>query len=82
MSNNYHKEKCQSCVRKSCEMKNSTMMVKIIVTGKHAFDWSVTVIKTNSAKTLTFKEGRVPALKEYNKLVQQFKQFGDCIIKI
>ena len=82
MSKSYHEEKCQSCVRKSCELNNPNMSVKIIVTGKHAFNWSVTVIKRSSVKTLSFKGGRVPALKEYNKLIQQFKKFGDCIIKI
>lgn len=77
----YNKQKCTSSVRRVVELSNSVIKVKIIVTGKHAFAWSVTLIKDNYNKTLLFPS-RVPALKEYQRLQSQFKQIGDCSLAI
>lgn len=78
----YNKQKCQSCIRRVCDLENSTTKVRIIVAGKHAYEWTVTVIKQESRKSLTFPTGRLAALKEYQRLQQQFKMFGDCSLKI
>lgn len=78
----YNKEHCQSCIRRCIDLENSTTKVRIIVSGKHAFAWTVTVIKEQTRKSLTFPTGRIAALHEYQRLQQQFKQFGDCSLAI
>lgn len=78
----YNKQKCQSCIRKVCDLENKTTKVRIIVSGQHAFAWTVTLIKEQTRKSLTFPTGRVAALKEYQRLQQQFRQFGDCSLAI
>lgn len=77
----YNKQKCTSSIRRVSELNNSVTKVKIIVTGKHAYAWSVTLIKESYNKTLTFA-GRIPALKEYQRLITQFRQVGDCSLGI
>lgn len=78
----YNKQKCQSYIRRVCDLENSTTKVRIIVSGKHAFAWTITLIKETSRKSLTFPTGRLAALKEYQRLQQQFKMFGDCSLRI
>lgn len=78
----YNKQHCQSCIRRVCDLKNSTTKVRIIVSGKHSFAWTVTIIKEETRKSLTFPTGRLAALKEYQRLQQQFKKFGDCNLAI
>lgn len=78
----YNQQKCQSCIRRVCDLENKTTKVRIIVSGKHSFAWTVTLIKEQSVKSLTFPSGRIAALKEYQRLQQQFKQFGDCNLAV
>lgn len=78
----YNKQHCQSCIRRVCDLENSTTKVRIIVSGKHSFAWTITLIKEETRKSLTFPTGRLSALKEYQRLQQQFKMFGDCSLAI
>lgn len=78
----YNKSKCQSRIRRVCELKNHLISIKIIVAGQHAFSWSVTLIRNGVEKRLEFPGGRIPALKEYQRLQTQFRQVGDCSLAI
>lgn len=78
----YNQQKCQSCIRRCINLENPTTKVRIIVAGKHSFAWTVTVIKQETKQSLTFPSGRIAALKEYQRLQQQFKMFGDCSLRI
>ena len=78
----YHKEKCSSCIRRVCDLKSHLVIVRIVVAGQHAFSWSVTLIRNGVEKRLEFPGGRIPALKEYQRLQTQFRQVGDCSLAI
>ena len=78
----YNKQKCQSCIRRMCDLENSTTKIRIIVSGQHSFAWTVTLVKNNKSQSLRFPTGRLAALKEYQRLQQQFKMFGDCSLAI
>lgn len=73
MSKIYHKEHCQSVIRQVHKLDK----IVIILTGQHAFKYSVTIKKNNSNKSLVFAN-RTLAIKEISKLKKQYKQFGDC----
>lgn len=78
----YNKQKCQSCIRRMCDLENSTTKIRIIVSGQHSYAWTVTLVKDNKRQSLRFPTGRLAALKEYQHLQQQFKMFGDCSLRI
>lgn len=78
----YNKQKCQSCICRMCDLENSTTKIRIIISGQHSYAWTVTLIKGNSRQSLRFPTGRLAALKEYQRLQQQFRLFGDCSLRI
>lgn len=78
----YNKSKCQSRIRRVLDLENKTTKVRIIVAGQHAFSWSITLIRNGVEKRLEFPEGRIPALREYQRLQTQFRQVGDCSLAI
>lgn len=77
----YHKEKCQSTVRRVVTLDSGLIPVKIIVAGKHAYSWSVTVIRLGIEKSLSFP-GRIEALKELQNLKTQYRLVRDCKLAI
>lgn len=63
MAKNYHRERCQSCIRMSII---DPIGRQIILTGIHAFEWSVAIISTDKI-TVTQFSNRVTATKEFNR---------------
>ena len=60
----YHKENCNTLVR---EVIVDIWGRKIVISGTHAFEYSITVISiTGKAVTTTYKNGR-EARKEFQK---------------
>lgn len=77
----YNPKHCHSVIRRCLDLESRISRVRIIVAGKHAFGWSVTVIKEGYNKSLTFPN-RVAALKQYQELQTQFRLVGDCSLKV
>lgn len=77
----YNKQNCQSCIRRVVTLNSGLIPVKIIVAGKHAYSWSVTVIRLGIEKSLSFS-GRIEALKELQCLKTQYRLVGDCKLEI
>ena len=77
----YNKQNCQSCIRRVVTLNSGLIPVKIIVAGKHAYSWSVTVIRLGIEKSLSFP-GRIEALKELQRLKTQYRLVGDCKLAI
>lgn len=73
MSKIYHKENCQSIVRQVYKLDK----IVIILAGQHAFNYSVTIKKNNSSKSLIFANRNL-AIKEISELKKQYKKFGYC----
>lgn len=63
----FHRDKCQARVRKSYTTKFGSV---ISLLGKHAFEWSVGVIKNDGKAfmSITTYPNRKIATQEYNKL--------------
>lgn len=60
----YHREKCTSCIR----MKTKDIFGRdLILTGTHAFEWSVSIISKGSIVRMEFRN-RIAATKEFNRL--------------
>lgn len=81
MAREYHKEKCQSCIRRVYDLDSGINKVRIIVAGQHAFKWSLTLIKHGEYKQLLLPN-RIKALKELQQLLTQYRQVGDCSLAI
>lgn len=65
----FHEDKCQSKVRKTFidKITNKT----VILSGKHAFDWQVTIIDKT---TVVYNfDNRVRAVKEFERIVKFYK---------
>lgn len=77
----YHKEKCQSTVRRVITLDTGLVPVTIIVAGKHAFNWSVTLVRLGIEKSLICS-GRPEALKELQRLKTQYRLVGDCKLAV
>lgn len=77
----YNKQKCQSCIRRVVTLDSGLIPVKIIVVGKHAYSWSVTLVRLGIEKSLSFP-GRAEALKELQNLKTQYRLVGDCKLAI
>lgn len=77
----YNKQNCQSCIRRVVTLDSGLIPVKIIVAGKHAYSWSVMLIRLGIEKSLLFS-GRVEALKELQHLKTQYRLTGDCKLTI
>lgn len=77
----YNKSNCQSCIRRVVTLDSGLIPVKIIVAGKHAYSWSITLIRLGIKKSLSFP-GRVEALKELQNLKTQYRLVGDCKLAI
>lgn len=62
----FHKDNCESKVRKvALDINGDT----IVLTGTHAFDWSVNVVNKRKATIVCFSfSKRKKAMKEYNRL--------------
>lgn len=64
MKHTYHRENCDTLVR---EVIVDAWGRKIVISGTHAFEYSITVISiTGRAATTTYKNGK-EARKEFNK---------------
>ena len=72
----YNKRNCQSCVRQEHKLREGYKPITLIVTGQYAFKWSVTIVKVNSSKSLTFPN-RLACLAEVSRLKKMYKQFND-----
>lgn len=59
----FNEDKCSSCIRGSFQDKIGRT---IILSGKHAFKWHITVIWKNTSTIYEFSN-RIEATKEYNK---------------
>ena len=70
----FHKEKCQSCIRRYVKL-DTYEPITIIVTGKHGFEWNITIQKENKQTTRVFSN-RVAALKECNSLLATYNKYG------
>lgn len=71
----FHKERCQSCVRRYKKLDKGAEPVILIVTGQHAFAWSVTIQKQGKSSTLRLPNSTA-ALKEYNSLISTYNKNG------
>lgn len=81
MAREYHKENCQSCIRKVRDLDSGVNKVRIIVAGQHAFKWSITLIKRGVCKQLVLPN-RIKALEEFQRLLTQYRQVGDCSLAV
>lgn len=70
----FNKSNCQSVVRLTIKLNDK---ITIIMVGRHAFEYSVTIKRPKSIKSMTFKN-RNAALNEIATLKKQYHQFGDC----
>lgn len=59
----YHRERCTSCVRMKTK---DTLGRDLILTGTHAFEWSISIISKDSIVKMEFRN-RTEATKEFNK---------------
>lgn len=59
----YHKNKCENRVRVSAKDKLGRT---IVLTGRHAFEWNVTIINFCGTTTTEFKN-RTAAYREFNR---------------
>ncbi len=75
MARIFHKENCQSCIRRYVKLSSGVNVVELIVTGQHAFQWSVTIKKLNKISTCRFA-GRQQALKEFNSIKSNYNKYG------
>ena len=68
----FHRDKCQARVRKSYTTKLGSV---ISLLGKHAFEWSVGVTKSENPvlMSITTYPDRKTATQEYNKLCKQMQ---------
>lgn len=75
----YHKNRCQNRIRSVIKLNDE---IVIILTGKHAFEYTVTLIKKNKDynKSITFSN-RERAMSEISRLKSSYSKVGDCIIK-
>lgn len=75
----YHRNKCQNKIRSVIKLNDD---IVIILSGKHAFNYTVTLIKKNKDynKSITFAN-REGAMSEILRLKSSYSKVGDCIIK-
>lgn len=73
----YHKEKCQSVIRLTIKLNDN---ITIIMAGRYAFEYSVTIKRPENIKSMTFKN-RNAALNEVALLKKQYRQFGDVCLR-
>lgn len=59
----FHKENCQNCIRRSVI---DPIGRRVVLSGIHAFEWSISVIEENRITTMTYPT-RVKAIKEFKK---------------
>lgn len=71
----YNKTKCQSCVRQVLTLDTEKELVTIIVTGQHAFQWTLTVKSISGIQSLTLPN-RLSCLTELAKLKRQYRNHG------
>lgn len=71
----YNKTKCQSCVRQVLTLDTGKETTKIIVSGKHAFQWTITVKSISGIQSLTFPN-RLSCLTELAKVKRQYRNHG------
>ena len=70
----FNKSNCQSVVRLTIKLNDK---ITIIMAGRYAFEYSVTIKRPESIKSMTFKN-RKDAMNEVTTLKKQYRQFGDC----
>lgn len=73
----YNKHNCQSIVRSTIKLNDK---ITIIMAGRHAFEYSVTIKRPENIKSMTFKN-RNAALNEVATLKKQYRQFGDVCLR-
>ena len=71
----YNKTKCQSCVRQVLTLDTGRELVTIIVTGQHAFQWTLTVKSIRGIQSLTLPN-RLSCLAELAKVKRQYHNHG------
>ena len=59
----YHRENCDNRIR---EIITDMLGRTIVLAGKHAFEWSITICSDNTYYKITYKN-RIEATKEFNK---------------
>lgn len=73
----YNERNCQSSIRRKIVLDNGLIKRVIIVTGKHAFTWTIHLFKDNNdVKSLSFSN-RCLALKRLSEMKKQFRLVGD-----
>lgn len=60
-------------------LNNGLVSYKLILAGKHSFEYSVTLVKEREIQRVKFPS-RVPAEKEFRRCITQFNQLGDVRI--
>lgn len=59
----FHRENCASCIR---DVAKDLLGRTLVLTGKHAFEWSLCICDENSTLTITYSN-RAEARKEFNR---------------
>lgn len=71
----YNQANCHSYIRRYRKLDYGLEPVVVIVTGQHAFKWSVTIQKRNKMSTIRF-DNRISALNEFNKVISNYNHYG------
>ena len=77
----YNKSSCQSCIRQVIVLDTGKELTKVIVTGQHAFQWTITIKSTNNMQSLTLPN-RKACLKELTHIKQQYSNHGQIRLTI
>lgn len=77
----YNKLSCQSCIRQVIVLDTGKELTKIIVTGQHAFQWTITVKSIRGIQSLTLPN-RKACLKELTHIKQQYRNHGQIRLAI